>query len=60
MATSTFSKHFVVQPKKAASFVNEMTGTVTPTLSKNFQSQSVHLVQNHDLRDKLKQALAKS
>lgn len=59
MATSTFSKHFEVQPKKATAFVNEMTRIVTPTLKKNFQSQSVCLSQDQDLRDRLNKALAK-
>lgn len=57
MATSTFSKQFVVRPEKATEFVNEMSRAVTPTLQKGFQSNSVHLSQDEELREKLSRVL---
>lgn len=57
MATSTFGKQFAVKPEKATEFVREMTKAVTPTLRKDFQSNSVHLAQEEDLRKNLLKAL---
>lgn len=59
MATSTFGKQFFVTPEKTTDFVNEMTKAVTPTLQKDFQSNLVHLAQEHDLRNNLLEALNK-
>lgn len=57
MATSTFGKQFVVKPEKAAEFVEEMTKAVTPTLRKDFHSNSVHLTQEENLKNNLLKAL---
>lgn len=57
MATSTFSKQFVVRPEKATEFINEMSRAVTSTLQKGFQSNSVHLSQDEELREKLSRVL---
>lgn len=57
MATSTFGKQFVVNPEKADEFVNEMSKVVSPTLTKDFSSNLIHLSQDADLKEKLKKAL---
>lgn len=57
MATSTFGKQFAVTPDKASEFVREMTRSVTPTLKKDFHSNSAHLAADNNLRQKLLQAL---
>ena len=59
MATSTFGKQFYVKPEKITEFVNEMSKSVPPTLRKDFNSNSVHLSQEPDLKKKLKKALNK-
>lgn len=57
MATSTFGKQFSVRTDKAAEFVSEMSKTVHPTLRKDFHSNSANLIQDTDLRGKIKKAL---
>ena len=57
MATSTFSKQFVVKPEKANEFVKEMTKTVAPTLKKDFQSNLMHLTLEKDMKSNLMRAL---
>lgn len=57
MATSTFGKQFFVKPEKVAEFVDEMSKVVPPTLTKDFNSNLVHLSQESDLKEKLKKAL---
>ena len=57
MATSTFGKQFTVRADKAAEFVSEMSKTVHPTLCKDFHSNSANLVQDTNLRGKIKKAL---
>lgn len=59
MATSTFGQKFAVKPEKVTEFVNEMSRAVTPTLRKDFHSNSVHLSQEENLRDKLQKALSR-
>ena len=59
MATSTFGKQFFVTPEKAAEFVDEMSKAVPPTLTKDFNSNLVHLSQEPNLKEKLKKALNK-
>lgn len=59
MATSTFGKQFSVKANKAAEFVSEMSKTVKPTLRKDFHSNSANLVQDTNLRGKIKEALGK-
>lgn len=57
MATSTFGKQFFVKSEKITEFVGEMSKAVPPTLKKDFASQSVHLSQEPDLKEKLRKAL---
>ncbi len=59
MATSTFSKQFTVKQKKAKEFVAEMTKAVAPTLRRGFKSNSVHLSNEEDLNQVLREALEK-
>lgn len=57
MATSTFGKQFAVTPDKASDFVEEMTKPVTPTLHSDFRSNSAHLANDENLRQKLLKVL---
>lgn len=57
MATSTFGRQFAVRTDKAAEFESEISKTVLPTLSKDFHSNSANLIQDIDLRGKIKKAL---
>lgn len=57
MATSTFGKQFSVRTDKAAEFVSEMSKAVHPTLRKDFHSYSANLIQDTDLREKMKKAI---
>ena len=59
MATSTFSKQFVVNQEKAAEFVNVMSQAVTPTLHKSFHSNAVYLSLEKELQQKLLRVLNK-
>lgn len=59
MATSTFGKQFAVSREKSEEFVEQMTRAVPPTLKRNFNSNLVHLPQREDLRENLKEVLAK-
>ena len=59
MATSTFGKQFFVKPEKAEEFVNEMSKVVPPTLTKDFNSNLIHLSQDANLKEKLQKALNK-
>ena len=59
VATSSFSKYIELHPKKIVVFMKEMTKPVTPTLSKNFQSQSVNLAQDSILKERVKKVLTK-
>lgn len=56
MATSTFRRDFYVTKEKTTEFIEEMTSSVAPTLSKYFHS---HLVNENtpELKDKLLRAL---
>lgn len=58
MATSSFSKDFVVRAEKADEFVQEMTSN-SPTLHKNFQSKLCYLTKDKKFRDALISALSK-
>ena len=59
MATSTFGKQFFVKAEKAEEFVNEMSKVVPPTLTKDFNSNLIHLSQDANLKEKLQKALNK-
>ncbi len=59
MATSTFSKQFMVMPDKTNEFVNEMTKAVAPTLQKDFHSNLAHLSQEKNLKNNLLKVLSK-
>lgn len=59
MATSTFGKQFFVKSEKAEEFVNEMSKVVPPTLTKDFNSNLIHLSQDANLKEKLQKALNK-
>ncbi len=48
MATSTFTKQFYVDKKKADEFVAEMSKKVTPTLQPDFKSNLVRLSQDNE------------
>lgn len=58
MATSSFYKQFAVTPNKASEFVSEMTKPVVPTLRSNFHSNSAHLANDDDLKQKILKALS--
>ncbi|MCX4341870.1 MAG: hypothetical protein OSJ72_19875 [Lachnospiraceae bacterium] len=58
MATSTFTKQFSVEKKKANEFVLEMSKKVTPTLQPDFQPNLVHLSQDGELRENILAALS--
>ena len=57
MATSTFTKQFSVEKKKANEFVAEMSKKVTPTLQPNFKSNLVSLSQDSELKESILAAL---
>lgn len=57
MATSTFTKQFSVEKKKANEFVAEMSKKVTPTLQPNFKSSLVSLSQDSELKESILAAL---
>ena len=57
MATSTFTKQFSVDKKKANEFVAEMSKKVTPTLQPDFKSNLVRLSQDNELKKNILAAL---
>ena len=57
MATSTFTKQFSVEKKKANEFVTEMSKKVTPTLQPDFKSNLVNLSQDDELKKSVLAAL---
>lgn len=57
MATSTFTKQFSVEKKKASEFVKEMSQTVVPTLQPDFKPNLVHLSQDRELKKSIRAAL---
>lgn len=57
MATSTFTKQFYVDKKKADEFVAEMSKKVTPTLQPDFKSNLVRLSQDNELKNNILAAL---
>lgn len=57
MATSTFTKQFAVEKKKANEFVAEMSKKVTPTLQPDFKPNLVRLSQDGELRKDILAAL---
>ncbi len=57
MATSTFTKQFSVEQKKASEFVKEMSKTVMPTLQPDFKPNLVHLSQDRELKNSILAAL---
>ena len=59
MATSTFTKQFLVDRKKTTEFVQEMSKTATPTLPPDFKTNLAHLPQNAELRNSIRDALKK-
>jgi len=59
MATSTFTKQFSVDRKKADEFVKEMSKTATPTLSPDFKANLAHLSRDVELRNSVQAALRK-
>ena len=59
MATTSFGEKFIVTRDNAASFVEEMSRPVPPTLEKEFKSHYTTLAQNKKLRERLSVALSK-
>lgn len=59
MATSTFTKQFSVDRKKATEFVNEMSKIVTPTLQPDFKANLAYLSRDVELRNSVRAALKK-
>lgn len=57
MATSTFTKQFSVEQKKASEFVKEMSKVVVPTLQPDFKPNLVHLSQDGELKKSILAAL---
>ncbi|MBD5459126.1 MAG: hypothetical protein HDR27_11220 [Lachnospiraceae bacterium] len=57
MATSTFTKQFFVEKKKANEFLDEMSKKVTPTLQPDFKPNLVHLSQDGELKKSILAAL---
>ncbi len=57
MATSSFSKNFVVPPEKADEFIEELLSEGTPLLPKDFKSHLVHLSNDEDLLESILNAL---
>ena len=57
IATSTFTKQFYVDKKKADEFVAEMSKKVTPTLQPDFKSNLVRLSQDNELKNNILAAL---
>lgn len=57
MATSTFTKQFSVEKKKANEFVAEMSKKVTPTLQPDFKPNLVRLSQDDELKKSILAAL---
>ncbi len=57
MATSTFTKQFSVEKKKANEFVAEMSQRVKPTLQPDFKSNLANLSQDSELKKSILAAL---
>lgn len=57
MATSTFTKQFSVEKKKANEFVTEMSKKVKPTLQSDFKSNLANLSQDGELKKNILAAL---
>lgn len=57
MATSTFTKQFSVDKKKANEFAAEMTKKATPTLQPDFKPNLVRLSQDRELKKNVLAAL---
>lgn len=57
MATSTFTKQFSVEKKKANEFVSEMSKKGAPTLQLDFKPNLVRLSQDSELRENILAAL---
>ncbi len=57
MATSTFGKQFKLSREKTDDFVAEMTKKVTPTLTRDFNSNAICLEKERELKNKLVRAL---
>lgn len=57
MATSTFTKQFSVEKKKANEFAAEMSKKVKPTLQPDFKSNLVNLSQDSELKESILVAL---
>ena len=58
MATSSFSRNFIVKKEKEDEFVEEMLKEVQPTLESDFSSKLVHIDNNPELKAVLRQALS--
>lgn len=58
MATSTFSRNFVVTPEKEEEFVREMTKKVAPLLPKDFESHYVSLEDDAELSERIAKVLS--
>lgn len=59
MATSTFTKQFSVDRKKAVEFVNEMSKIATSTLPPDFKANLAHPCRDTELRSSVRAALKK-
>lgn len=57
MATSTFTKQFSAERRKADEFVSEMAKTPLPTLQPDFEPNLVHLSQDKELKSRILEAL---
>ena len=57
MATSSFSKNFIVENEKSDEFVEELTKEVPPTLEKDFTSRLTHIDENTEIKKSLMKAL---